>query len=358
MRIESDIFKIAPSVLVKSMVYCYGKAWIILICCLILAGIIAGFFDWRYIMVALIAVCFVIPLVMMFMYYDYGLRPYSYFNSVHHRLIFDETDILIEVYVKEYQDDQKEELWFGKKEDSWFGKKEDSWFGKKQDEVVEKEDDSVSRENKNSDSESSSKNSALILRSTIKIPLVDVLPYYIYGDKYGHGNEEVPLRAYVKVFREIQNQADDIGIEFDYIFLATGTGMTQAGMIAGSVLYGSKKEKMIGISVSREKARQENILNDMLSAYSMKNNVCLNDGYIEVCDEYISDGYGKYNEDIINTIKTMMISNGIPLDPTYTGKAFWGMLQYTKSREIEGKNILFIHTGGTPLFFDSIRLIK
>ncbi len=183
-------------------------------------------------------------------------------------------------------------------------------------------------------------------------------PYYIYGDKYGHGNEEVPLRAYVKVFREIQNQADDIGIEFDYIFLATGTGMTQAGMIAGSVLYGSKKEKMIGISVSREKARQENILNDMLSAYSMKNNVCLNDGYIEVCDEYISDGYGKYNEDIINTIKTMMISNGIPLDPTYTGKAFWGMLQYTKSREIEGKNILFIHTGGTPLFFDSIRLIK
>lgn len=165
------------------MVYCYGKAWIILICCLILAGIIAGFFDWRYIMVALIAVCFVIPLVMMFMYYDYGLRPYSYFNSVHHRLIFDETDILIEVYVKEYQDEQKEELWFGKKEDSWFGKKKDNWYGEKQEEVVEKEEYSVSCENKNSDSESSSKDSALIFRSTIKIPLVDVLPYYIYGDK-------------------------------------------------------------------------------------------------------------------------------------------------------------------------------
>lgn len=35
-------------------------------------------------------------------------------------------------------------------------------------------------------------------------------PYYIYGDKYGHGNEEVPLRAYVKVFREIREQAHDI----------------------------------------------------------------------------------------------------------------------------------------------------
>lgn len=182
-------------------------------------------------------------------------------------------------------------------------------------------------------------------------------PYYIYGDKYGHGNEEVPLRAYVKVFREIQNQADDMNIQFDYIFLATGTGMTQAGMIAGAALYGSKKEKIIGISVSREKVRQENILNDMLSTYSAKNNVCLEAGLIEVCDEYISGGYGKYNEEIISTIRNMMILNGIPLDPTYTGKAFWGMLQYIKSKKIEGKNILFIHTGGTPLFFDSIAII-
>lgn len=182
-------------------------------------------------------------------------------------------------------------------------------------------------------------------------------PYYIYGDKYGHGNEEVPLRAYVKVFGEIQNQADDMGIQFDYIFLATGTGMTQGGLIAGATVCGSKREKIIGISVSREKVRQENVLNDMLSAYCVKNNVCLEAGRIEVCDEYISGGYGKYNEEIISTIRNMMVLNGIPLDPTYTGKAFWGMLQYIKSKKIEGKNILFIHTGGTPLFFDNIGLI-
>lgn len=183
-------------------------------------------------------------------------------------------------------------------------------------------------------------------------------PYYIYGDKYGHGNEEVPLRAYVKVFREIQNQADDMGIQFDYIFLATGTGMTQAGMIAGAAVYGLEGKKIIGISVSREKVRQEKIINDMLSAFSNKNNVSFEDSCIEVCDEYIGGGYGKYNKDIIDTIKKMMVLNGIPLDPIYTGKAFWGMLQYMKSREIAGKNVLFIHTGGAPLFFDNIRLMK
>jgi D-cysteine desulfhydrase len=44
--------------------------------------------------------------------------------------------------------------------------------------------------------------------------------------------------------------------------------------------------------------------------------------------------------------------NGIPLDPIYTGKAFWGMKEYIKDMQMAGKNILFIHTGGTPLFFD------
>ena len=45
-------------------------------------------------------------------------------------------------------------------------------------------------------------------------------PYYIYGDSTGKGNEHIPLLAYVKVY-------EDIKAQFDYIFLATGTGMTQ-----------------------------------------------------------------------------------------------------------------------------------
>jgi D-cysteine desulfhydrase len=49
-----------------------------------------------------------------------------------------------------------------------------------------------------------------------------------------------------------------------------------------------------------------------------------------------------------------MIQHGIPLDSTYTGKAFWGMMQYIKKEQIKEKNILFIHTGGTPLFFDDL----
>ena len=47
-----------------------------------------------------------------------------------------------------------------------------------------------------------------------------------------------------------------------------------------------------------------------------------------------------------------MTQNGLPLDPTYTGKAFWGMKEYLEKNNVIGKKILFIHTGGTPLYFD------
>ncbi len=57
----------------------------------------------------------------------------------------------------------------------------------------------------------------------------------------------------------------------------------------------------------------------------------------------------------MDTIKEVMIRYGIPMDSTYTGKAFFGMKQYLKENHIEDKKVLFIHTGGTPLFFDDLK---
>ena len=51
-------------------------------------------------------------------------------------------------------------------------------------------------------------------------------------------------------------------------------------------------------------------------------------------------------------IRKVYASDGIPLDMTYTGKAFYGMVKYLEDNQIRDKNILFLHTGGTPLFFD------
>lgn len=179
-------------------------------------------------------------------------------------------------------------------------------------------------------------------------------PYYIYGDKFGNGNEAVPVRAYVKVYREILKQEEEIGIHFDSIVCATGIGMTQAGLIAGKSLYGGDC-RIYGVSVARNAVKEKAVLEKYLQAYgaSIGQNI---KGEINLADDYLCGGYGKYTPDLLCMIKEMYLSNGIPLDPTYTGKAFYG-LQDMLRKNMLGQNVLFIHTGGTPLFFDNIHKI-
>lgn len=170
-------------------------------------------------------------------------------------------------------------------------------------------------------------------------------PYYIYGDRLGSGNEATPVEAYAKAYQEFR-------ANYDYIFLATGTGMTQAGLLVGSHCAGGT-EKIIGISVARSEQTEREVLRRYTDAYTQKYGIDpIPPENIHVTDGYLCGGYGQYDERIADTIFRVLQSYGIPLDPTYTGKAFYGMEEYIKANGICGKRILFLHTGGTPLFFD------
>ena len=171
-------------------------------------------------------------------------------------------------------------------------------------------------------------------------------PYYIYGDSTGKGNEHTPLLAYIKVYEEIKDQ-------YDYIFLATGTGMTQGGLLAGKAINNGN-ETIIGISVARSAAQETEVLRRSLECFSSKIKK-IGNCEINVEDAYLCDGYGTYNCQIEKTIHQQLICNGMPLDPTYTGKAFWGMQDCLKKNGITEKKVLFIHTGGAPLFFDYMK---
>ncbi|RKD23240.1 hypothetical protein BEP19_12880 [Ammoniphilus oxalaticus] len=179
-------------------------------------------------------------------------------------------------------------------------------------------------------------------------------PYYIYGNIFGKGNEKVAVEAYATAYDEINEFESESGVTFDYIFHASGTGTTQAGLICGSLLYGDNK-KIVGISVARNASDNKEIIKHNISEYMNGKVYREKDIYFE--DKYVLGGYGNYNNEIINVINEMLSHDGISLDPTYTGKAFWGMTEYLKENSIGGKKILFIHTGGLPLFFDNINLI-
>ena len=175
-------------------------------------------------------------------------------------------------------------------------------------------------------------------------------PYFIQGG--GHGN--IGTQAYVDTYREIICFERNHGINFDYIFHASGTGTTQAGLICGKLLNADNK-KIVGISIARKNPYGGKIVFDSVNSYLESISGEKTDmSEIVFVDQYVLNGYGSYNQKILATIKDVLIGEGIPLDATYTGKAFWGMKNYIAENEISGKNILFIHTGGTPLFFDNL----
>lgn len=178
-------------------------------------------------------------------------------------------------------------------------------------------------------------------------------PYFIEGG--GHGN--IGTEAYVRCYDEICRQEKQMGTFFDYIFFASGTGTTHAGLVCGQLMKGNER-KIIGISIARKNPRGRKIVIESIQKYLSEKGIVLPDGIIQkaVCfdDHYIGHGYADDNQEIQNVIKNMLLDYGIPMDSTYVGKAFWGMENYISEQKIVNKNILFIHTGGTPLFFDSV----
>lgn len=178
-------------------------------------------------------------------------------------------------------------------------------------------------------------------------------PYFIPGG--GHGN--LGTQAYVDCYDEICTYELENDIYFDYIFFASGTGTTQAGLVCGQLMRGDER-KIVGISIARKNPRGRQVVIDSINEYLTVKHCEIACDVIDtstiLVDDYTGDGYGKENDAITNTINEMLKQHGIPMDSTYTAKAYTGMLKYIEKESLRGKKILFIHTGGTPLFFDNL----
>lgn len=176
-------------------------------------------------------------------------------------------------------------------------------------------------------------------------------PYYIYGNSDGTGRMDIPVRAYDYVVDEIMSWQDRSGITFSSIVLALGTGMTMAGLIAGLIRRGASKTRVIGISTARPANLAEQWVARYLNAYAQLE---LPDALCSVRDDWVAGGYGSYDACMLDDARMVAAVDGVGLDMTYTGKAFHGLLEMLRDGEDLGGDILFLHTGGTPLFFDSV----
>ena len=128
--------------------------------------------------------------------------------------------------------------------------------------------------------------------------------------------------------QEILSQKDS---EYDFVCCSVGTGGTIGGLINSSLPH----QKVLGFP-----ALKGDFLNDEICKFVENINW-------ELIADYHFGGYGKVNPELITFINEFYLENQIPLDPIYTAKMVFGVLDLiSKNYFPEYSKILLIHTGG------------
>ena len=168
-------------------------------------------------------------------------------------------------------------------------------------------------------------------------------PYIIpVGASDGVGN-----LGYLNAFREILSQEETLGVRFDAVACAVGSGGTLSGLYLGSRLFGAGK-RIVGITVCDNReyfaAVCGSIVNQTLRMLEEEPDGNPDFTFI---DGYKGRGYALSSPEELRFIARIAAMEGIVLDPVYTGKAFYGLWQEIGKGTLDpAENILFIHTGG------------
>jgi L-cysteate sulfo-lyase len=159
--------------------------------------------------------------------------------------------------------------------------------------------------------------------------------------------------GYVRAAEEILVQLDEMSLVVDGVVLPSGSGSTHAGLLFGLRTLGSPV-KVFGICVRRSAKLQFQRILDKTDALAkmLGRETCVTADDIYVNDSVLYPGYGQLNKYVIEAIKLTARSEGILLDPTYTGRAMAGFIALLREKTWSPEQrVVFLHTGGTPLLF-------
>jgi L-cysteate sulfo-lyase len=167
------------------------------------------------------------------------------------------------------------------------------------------------------------------------------------------GSSAYGALGYVAGFAELLEQIESAGLSPDAVYLATSSCGTQTGVLAAAVSVGAGIE-VRGVSVSHASSVQQDTVRglslDVLRLLGMPTEIST--GAVHVDDNHIGPGYGHPTAAMWSALKRTAQTEGILLDPVYTGKAMAGLLHDVEAGVIaRGATAIFLHTGGTPALF-------
>ena len=167
------------------------------------------------------------------------------------------------------------------------------------------------------------------------------------------GASPIGCLGYIFGAKEIKEQLNSMGIWPDVIVHASSTGGTLAGLEIGRRLFGLDVP-VVTMTVYRpgqELASRVVREAEETIAY-LGLNLTLRPSDLTIYDQYIGPGYGIVTEETVKTIQLFARTEGIILDPVYSAKAAWGMVDLiARGVYKQNQTVLFIHTGGIPGLF-------
>jgi L-cysteate sulfo-lyase len=174
-------------------------------------------------------------------------------------------------------------------------------------------------------------------------------PYIV---PYGCANRTGAI-GYLNAAAELAEQATESGVPITHVVHASGTGGTQAGLIAGFAALGLPIE-VIGIDVDADphgvRQRVGRILAELADEIGLDRSVLMERIVVE--GAFSAGAYGQADQRTVDAIRIAARSEALTLDPVYSGKALAGLIGLCKAGRFKpSDHVVFLHTGGTPAIY-------
>jgi D-cysteine desulfhydrase family pyridoxal phosphate-dependent enzyme len=167
------------------------------------------------------------------------------------------------------------------------------------------------------------------------------------------GSNGLGAAAYLEAGLEAFGQLNSMGLRADAIVHTSTSGGTQSGLLTAAK-WGRAGARVVGVSAGPPTEavvrRVVGIVRDLGKTVRTEWEVESED--VVVYDDYIGDGYGIPSAATVDAIKVLARTEGILLDPVYTGKGMAGLIDLVRRGEFRrNETVLFWHTGGQPALF-------
>jgi D-cysteine desulfhydrase family pyridoxal phosphate-dependent enzyme len=168
------------------------------------------------------------------------------------------------------------------------------------------------------------------------------------------GSTALGILGYTLMVEELIGQLAARNLTADYLVMASGTGGTHAGVLLGTTLF---RANFAPLAINIIEADNAALIERTSAVYA--EGVTL----LEIPEPqarptftvragYVGKGYGLLSPGCAEAIQLLARTEGVLLDPVYTGKAMAGLIDLVRSGEIGGdKTVIFLHTGGAPALF-------